>query len=572
MKLRFLGAAGTVTGSRTLLRCNDHSLLVDCGMFQGFKQLRLRNWQSLELDAMALDAVVLTHAHLDHSGWLPALVRDGFKGPVYCTRATAELLRILLPDSGRIQEEDAEYANRKGHTRHRPAKPMYTEADAWRAIELVEPVGWDDTVQVGPMKVSFTPAGHILGAASVRVEDADSSVLFSGDLGRRDDLLMRPPQAPPAADHVVLESTYGDRHHVDVDVLPALAEVVRRTAERGGMLLIPAFAVGRSQAVLFALHLLRERGEIPALPVYLDSPMAVDTTSLYLRHGRELRVPQDQLGAMRREVRFSRSLDQSKELNQVEGPGIIVSASGMLTGGRVLHHLARLGPAKRNTVLFVGYQAPGTRGGRLLGGERRVKIHGRYVKTHCEIARIDGFSAHADQQELLDWLASMPTPPRRVWLNHGESAAIDTLRQLVGERTGWPVEAAAEHCEWDLASDAPPKRVGALPVGEDEPVAPTRLALEHALLELGLRGTVLALGGRDPGAVVVGSEDAGAVVDALAALRGGEPPGVPVVLVNRKTWQEVLAVGLPTAGPDAPPLALVDTVQEAKAALRGWRA
>ncbi|RME27906.1 MAG: MBL fold metallo-hydrolase [Deltaproteobacteria bacterium] len=574
MRIRFLGAAGTVTGSRTLVTRDQTRLLVDCGMFQGYKQLRLRNWQSLEVDPASLDAVVLTHAHIDHSGWLPALVRDGFHGPIHCTAGTAELLRILLPDSGRIQEEDAAYANRKGHTRHRPARPMYTEQDALRSLRQVVPHGWQDPVTVGPLSVRFHRVGHILGAASVRVADADTDILFSGDIGRDDDLVMLPPATPPAADHVVVESTYGNRHHAHVDILGALKEVVGRTVERGGVVLIPAFAVGRAQAVLWALHVLVDRGEIPRVPTFLDSPMAVDTTRLYRPHADDLRLSPDQITALCEGVTLSRSLDESKAINDVQGPAIIVAASGMLTGGRILHHIAQRAPAKRNTLLFVGYQAPGTRGARLLAGERRIKIHGQYVKVRCEVASIDGLSAHADCDGLMGWMRRLPTPPRRVWVNHGDPESVDALRVRIGEELGWAVEPAVEGLEWDLAAGGPPVRVGPEPAATVLP--PGRAALEEELFRLGIRGTVLTIGGpsragREAALMVAGTDDPSAALDALQALRAGHRPEIPVLLVGRRAWEPILTVGLPGMAEQGPPLALVDEMGDVAAILRQWR-
>ncbi len=450
MRIRFLGGAGTVTGSRTLLTSGETSVLVDGGLFQGFKVLRERNWGRLETDPRGLEAVLLTHGHLDHSGWVPRLVKQGFAGPVYCTDATAELVGILWRDAGRIQEEDAAYANREGFARHEPALPLYTEEDAERALERLVPVSWTTPQEVGPFSASFHRVGHILGAACVRLEDHGTSVLFSGDVGRVADLLMRAPAPPPQAEFAVLESTYGSRSHSDVDVLAQLSEVVRRTVERRGALLIPSFAVGRAQGVLWALHLLQERGEIPDVPLLLDSPMATSATELYVRHARELKVGPDRLDRLCDDVRFVRTTDESKALNREKPPYILVSASGMLTGGRVLHHLARLAGDRCNTVLFVGYQAPGTRGDRLVRGAGTVRLHGRDMEVRCEIAQIDGFSAHADADELLAWLAKMPQAPRRVWLNHGVPSAADALRMRVRDELGWNAAVATEGCEWDL--------------------------------------------------------------------------------------------------------------------------
>ena len=450
MLLRFLSAAGTVTGSRALLQSGDTRLLVDCGMFQGYRAVRERNWTRLEVEPASLEAVVLTHAHLDHSGWLPRLVQQGFRGPIHCTSATADLLGVLLRDAARIQEEDAEYANRKGFSRHDPALPLYTTEDAERTLELLQPVGWAEPRRIGDLRASWHRVGHILGAACVRLADEHTSVLFSGDVGRPQDLLMRPPAAPPSADAVVLESTYGDRAHADEAVLEQLEPIVRRVVRRRGVLLIPSFAVGRAQAVLWALHTLQEQGRIPDVPLVLDSPMATNTTELYRRHARELRIPAHAVEGLCRDVRFVRTTDESKRLNDEPGPFILVSASGMLTGGRVLHHLARLAPDPANALLLVGYQAPGTRGAKLLRGAESLRVHGREVPIGCEVRQVDGFSAHADAEELVGWIEGMERPPLRVWLNHGEPASARALQRRLRERTGWSVIVASEDTRWRL--------------------------------------------------------------------------------------------------------------------------
>ncbi len=450
MQLQFLGAAGTVTGSRTMVTHGAHRVLVDCGMFQGFKQLRQRNWDPLELDHDRIDAVVLTHAHLDHAGWLPALVRAGYAGPVYCTLGTADLLGRMLPDSGRIQEEDAQYANKRRFSRHRPALPLYTVGDAYAALELLVPTGWGEIARIGRLKVGFHRAGHILGASSVRIEADGVSVLFSGDLGRQDDLVVPPPDPPPASDYVVIESTYGGRAHPAVDLLTELAAVVNAAVARGGVVLIPSFAVGRAQAVLWALRVLQDDGRIPKIPVVLDSPMAVDTTDIFRRHADDLRLTDEQLTHLCRHVEMVRDVGESKALAARQRPYVLVSASGMLTGGRVLHHLARLAPDAKNTVLFVGYQAPGTRGRRMLDREAQIKIHGRYVAIRADVRELAVFSAHADQGELLGWLSKLPAPPRRLWINHGEPEGSEALRVKVEETLGWEPVVATEGVTWEL--------------------------------------------------------------------------------------------------------------------------
>lgn len=450
MRLQFLGAAGVVTGSKTLVSTEKTRLLIDCGMFQGFKQNRMRNWDPL--DVQPLDAVVLTHAHLDHSGWFPALIKQGYDGPTYCTPGTADLLGILWPDAGRIQEEDAEHANRSKSSSHEPAEPMYTEADAIAALKRIVSIPPNKSFQLGDIQATFRGAGHILGAASVELRSATSSVLFSGDLGRTDDLVVPAPEHPPAVDAIVMESTYGNRLHPDIDRLDRLAEVVNRTVDRGGMLLIPSFAVGRAQGLLWGLHCLMNEERIPRLPIVVDSPMATRATGAFLNHPEALRLNAAQLEAMTEHVEFVGGVEESKAVNGRQQPFILIAASGMLVGGRVLHHLIERGPVKKNTLVFVGFQAPGTRGGRIVQGERTVKIYGRKIKLHCEVEEIGGFSAHADAAGLHEWLSSAPERPKRVFLNHGEPDSADALRLRLKD-DGYAVEIATEGVVWDLERD-----------------------------------------------------------------------------------------------------------------------
>lgn len=439
VELHFLGAADTVTGSRYLLRCGSQSVLVDCGLFQGFKVLRERNWAPFPVDPGSISAVILTHAHLDHSGYLPLLVRSGFQGPIYCTHATADLCPILLMDSAALQEEDAERANRRRYTRHSPALPLYTSRDATLACRRLHPTDWHRTIDIGPFRATFRPAGHILGAASVKVEAGTTSVLFSGDLGRQSDLIMKPPQVPPAADHVVIESTYGNRIHDKTDAQDILGDAIRRTVKRGGVVLIPSFAVGRAQDVLYRLHLLKRAGAIPAdLPVYLNSPMATDVTGLYERHEEDHRLSAKQVTAMCKAAAIVGSSADSKELNRRRTPMVIIAGSGMATGGRILHHLVAFAPDPRNTLIFPGFQAGGTRGAAIVGGARSVRIFGQDVEVNAEVVSFDGLSAHADADELMGWLGKLPAPPRTVFVTHGEPSAADTLRARIQHDLGWP--------------------------------------------------------------------------------------------------------------------------------------
>lgn len=438
MRIDFLGGTGTVTGSKYLLTHEGRRLLVDCGLFQGLKQLRLRNWDELPVDPAGIDAVLLTHAHMDHSGFVPRLVRLGFKGRVYCSAATRELCELLLPDSGRLQEEDADFANRHGRSKHKPALPLYTEEDARAALKRFEPVGFAQECSPWPgWSWQLRRAGHILGAASLRIGWEGSSILFSGDLGRNDDLLMRPPEAAAAADYVVVESTYGDRRHPAADTLSELAGVINRTAARGGIVVIPAFAVGRAQTLLHCIQLLKQARRIPDMPVYLNSPMAADATRIYRRHLDEHRLSAEQCAAMQGKTIIVNTIEESRRLNSLGFPSIIVSASGMATGGRVLHHLKAYAPDARNTILFAGFQAAGTRGAAMVGGVDAIKIHGAYVPVRAEVANLETLSAHADRDELLAWLGTLRAP-RRVFVTHGEPVAADALRLAIEERHGWP--------------------------------------------------------------------------------------------------------------------------------------
>jgi metallo-beta-lactamase family protein len=442
VKIEFLGAAGTVTGSKYLVSEGATRVLVDCGLYQGLKQLRLRNWSPPPLDPARLDAVILTHAHLDHSGYLPALVKQGFGGPVYCTEPTRDLCGILLPDSGHLQEEDAHYANRKRFSKHEPALPLYTEEEAARVLPQLRTVALGREFEVGTLTVRLQRAGHILGAASALVQGAERSVLFSGDLGRVDDLLMYPPDPPGRPDWVVCESTYGDRNHGGADPVAAVAEVLQRTTDRGGTLLIPSFAVGRAQTLLFCLHEIFARGIAERLPVFVNSPMATDVTELYERYVDFHKLGPKECAAVCDVATYTRSTDESRKLSALRGRMVIISASGMATGGRVLHHLKALAPDSHNTILLPGFQAAGTRGEALAHGAEALKIHGEYVPVRAEVVHLEMFSAHADQGQLLDWLGACVRPPRGVVLVHGEPVAADTLRRRIGETLGLPVRVA----------------------------------------------------------------------------------------------------------------------------------
>jgi metallo-beta-lactamase family protein len=442
VSLTFLGGAGTVTGSKYLVRHNGQALLVDCGLFQGYKLLRQRNWRALPVAPGEIDAVILTHAHLDHSGYLPLLAREGFAGPVFCTGGTRDLCAILLPDSGHLQEEEAAYLNRHKLSKHEPALPLYTRLDAQHSLALLQPQPVRTAFEPLPgWRATFTRAGHILGAASVLLEVGGRRILFSGDLGRPDDLLMCAPDAPPAADTVLIESTYGDRSHPPGSLLDELGPPLARLAARGGVAVVPVFAVGRAQTVLHAIALLKARGDLPrGLPVYLDSPMAVSATQLFEDHVGEHCLSHADLRAMARGTTLVHSVDESKALARLHGPRVILSASGMATGGRVLHHLLLHGGEHRNMIILTGHQAGGTRGARIAAGEKSIRILGRDVEIRAEVVRLATASAHADGDQLLDWLRGLPAAPRRVYVVHGDLPAADMLRQRIDHTLGWPAE------------------------------------------------------------------------------------------------------------------------------------
>ena len=441
-RLRFLGAAGTVTGSRYLIESTHPPVLVDCGLFQGYKTLRLRNWDRFPVPPSTIGSVVLTHAHIDHSGYLPRLGKLGFRGRIHCTEATAELCRILLPDAGRLQEEEADFANRKGFSKHKPALPLYTEEEAREVLKQLEPHPFERAFSPGSgLEARFLPAGHILGAASVHVTWPRGSLLFSGDLGRDKDLLMKPPASPPAAHCVVVESTYGNRTHAAGDPLDAIAPAINRAVERGGVVVVPAFAVGRAQALMYAMHLLKSARRIPDVPVYLNSPMASNVTGIFHRHRGEHRLSDEQCDAMCNAARVVNTVEESKALNERKGPMVIISASGMATGGRVLHHLKAFAPDERNLILLAGFQAGGTRGAALAEGAEQIKIHGQYVPVRAEVVHIDMLSAHADHTEVLAWLAKLSPRPAEVFVTHGEPAAADAMRKRIEERLGWRARA-----------------------------------------------------------------------------------------------------------------------------------
>ncbi|HSP81734.1 MAG TPA: MBL fold metallo-hydrolase [Myxococcaceae bacterium] len=444
--LQFLGAAGTVTGSKFLLEYRGKRVLIDCGLFQGRKELRQRNWRALPIPPRNIHAVVLTHAHIDHTGSLPRLVRDGFHGPVYCTSGTRDLAALMLPDSAYLQEEEARYANKEGYSKHRPALPLYTTEDAQRALKLFESFGYERPKEILPgITLTFYRAGHILGSAVCvfELEHTRQRVVFSGDLGRYQAPILRDPQRVGSATTLVVESTYGDREHGEERPVDALCDAVVNAFERKGVLVIPAFSIGRTQELLDHLGQLERERRIPEVDVFVDSPMACDATPIDLAHPEELDLVMRSLmhrgetPLATRRTRFVTSRLESMKLNGFQGPGIIISASGMATGGRILHHLKYRLPDARNTVLFVGYQSEGSRGRRLLNGEREIKIHGQMVPVKADIRMVSGFSAHADWTETLRWMEGFDAPPRQTLLVHGEPSALESLKKKVEDR-GWP--------------------------------------------------------------------------------------------------------------------------------------
>ena len=452
--LQFLGAAGTVTGSKYLIEAGGERLMIDCGLFQGEKELRLRNWSPLPVPASSINWVVLTHAHLDHTGYLPRLIKEGYRGQIYATSATVDLARLILPDSGHLQEEDAEYANFKGYSKHKPALPLYTYEEAVQSLEALRPIDESKPIELSQhFSLKLYGAGHILGARSIEVTVRENGsarrVLFSGDLGRYEQLIIREPAVPDGADYLLVESTYGDRLHPTDDFRSRLAQIIENTAQRGGTVLIPSFAVGRTQEVLYILRDMMEQGKLHSLPVHVDSPMAIDVTEIYRKHREDDNL---EMAALERQgvrpfsppdVHFDRTREDSIALNNIRFPLIIISASGMATGGRVVHHLERCLPDHRNTILFVGFQGAGTRGRIIQSGAESVKMHGHQVSVRARIETIENLSAHADYGEILRWLGKFSKPPRKTFLVHGEPHAAQSLKEKIAAQLHWDTTVAA---------------------------------------------------------------------------------------------------------------------------------
>jgi metallo-beta-lactamase family protein len=437
-ELQFLGGAGTVTGSKYLLTFKHKKILVDCGLFQGVKSLRLKNWDDLPVKASEIDAVILTHAHIDHSGYIPRLINKGFRGKVFCTHATKDLCSILLPDAGYLAEEEAEYLNKRKKTKHEPALPLFTYEDAVNSLEYFVGVNFEEVHKIDDtLSFKFKYAGHILGAASVILNASGRTIGFSGDLGRLNDRILFAPEKMENVHYLVTESTYGNRRHQETDVLDELADVINKAYDKNGVVIIPAFAVGRAQSLMYYLSLLRNKSRIPAMPMYLNSPMATNVNELLMKYKDLHKLSDTECSEMCSLVKYVRTVEDSIKINERKGPMLIISASGMLGGGRVLHHLKAFGPDPKNTILLTGYQAAGTRGEALERGAQEVKIHGEYVPIRAEVKVLDNVSAHADYQEIITWLSASKIHPLKVFITHGEPSAADDLRRRIYESLGW---------------------------------------------------------------------------------------------------------------------------------------
>jgi metallo-beta-lactamase family protein len=454
VRLKFLGGAGTVTGSKYLLEVDHRKILIDCGMFQGLKELRLLNWDVPPFDPQEIDAVILTHAHLDHTGYLPRLFKQGFDGPVYCTQGTSDLLELLLRDSAKLQEEEAEYAKKKGYSKHADPQPLYSIEDAELVFPFVETVPFNQIFPLDPhISFRFIMAGHILGAAMVEVtikgSNQEKRILFSGDLGRDFDPIQFPPEHVEYADILIVESTYGDRNAIVNDPQKELGIAINRGLERGGCVMLPAFAVGRTQMLLYYINELMTSGDIPKIPVYMDSPMAIAATRMYVENDNVHKIKKEELLSpegfltLKNQLHFVRTHDDSIALNEVKSKALIISASGMMTGGRILHHLFNRLPRAEDTLLIVGYQAEGTRGRRIMDGEPEIRIFGQMVKVKCNVEFVDGLSAHADRGELIDWLGKFKDSPKMTYVVHGEAKASEALRQTIENDFGWNAKCPA---------------------------------------------------------------------------------------------------------------------------------
>ncbi len=440
LSITFLGAASTVTGSKYLITYGKKNILIDCGLFQGLKNLRLKNWQNLPLDVSQLDAVILTHAHIDHSGYLPLLVKQGYQGPVYCTLGTKKLCEILLPDAAHLQEEEARYLNKHRLSKHHPALPLYNLHEALKSLDLIKVADWDEKITLDK-EISFVmkPMSHILGAARVELTIAGRVIVFSGDIGRDNDPLLSPKSPLTHADYLLVESTYGDRDHLTMKVEDQLEAIIKRTLQRGGSVIIPTFAVGRAQMLLYYIHQLRLQGRIPPCPIYLNSPMAVEATHIHESLGSELKRPLKNMEKICNMVQCIVDPADSKKLNEDDTPAIILSSSGMMTGGRILHIINRKGQDPKNCIVLAGFQSPGTRGEALAHGKKEIRIFGQYVPINAEVICLENISAHADRGEIITWLQTLKNKPKKVFVVHGEAVAADEMRKRIEDTFHWDV-------------------------------------------------------------------------------------------------------------------------------------
>lgn len=438
IEIQFLGGTETVTGSKYLVTFQGKKILVDCGLFQGIKSLREKNWNRFPVNAADIDLVLLTHAHIDHSGYIPRLIKEGFRGKIYSTAATKDLCKILLPDSGHLMEEEAEYLNKRKRSKHSPALPLFTLKEAEKSLEYFSEVPFYEPKKIdSELSFEFRYAGHILGASSVIITAGKKKIAFTGDIGRMNDLVLKAPKKLPEVDYLITESTYGNRRHSKTDVLEEIEEVVNRTYKRGGVLIIPAFAVGRAQSLMHYLWILKNQKRIPDFPMYLNSPMATNVSALMCKHIELHKLSEEECMATCGIVKYVKTVDESKALNEKRGPMLIISASGMMTGGRVLHHLKAFAPNPENTILLAGFQAAGTRGEALQRGVEEIKIHGTYIPVRAEVASLDNISAHADYEEIIHWFSESKIHPKKVFVTHGEPSAADEFRRRLKERFNW---------------------------------------------------------------------------------------------------------------------------------------
>ncbi len=443
MKISFLGATETVTGSKYLLEYNNVRILIDCGLFQGRKDLRLLNWDKLEVDPRTINYVVLTHAHIDHSGYLPLLVKNGFRGKIFSSHGTMQLCDLLLRDSGHIQEEDAKRANKYSYSKHHPALPLYTAEDAQEVMKYFYAVDYAINIKIND-DISFNLArsGHIIGSSFVTINYDNKKLVFSGDIGRSNDPLMQRPSQIQQADYLVLESTYGNRLHDNTNPEIVIKRIVNETIAKGGTILIPAFAVGRATSILYHLYNLKKNKEIPDIPIFMDSPMAVSAANIFCLYNKDHRLPKNLCEAVFSIAKYTRSIEDSKAIDDINLPKIIVSASGMATGGRILHHLKRFVENEKNTILFTGFQAEGTRGSRILSGEKEIKIHGKLYQVKALVESIPNMSAHADYKEIIEWLSHFNKPPIKIFITHGEKTAAEALKEKIIQTFNWNVVVA----------------------------------------------------------------------------------------------------------------------------------